>query len=245
MNVDEAFVRKTHNQRRTGVCHGKNQRKIIKISMEMRMKDEKAHLKAMKRDLNEARKDLINIYGKNTIKFKREITRLNKMCKLSRKREDERHEGQLHHLRRKHGEAKRMREDEPKMKGGYIPKWKDKFKGLSIYLEEDDDAFQELLKQVDKEHDDEEVINIGGADLDHQEKQLLKLPPGMSLDPKLTERDFDCKTEESFSTLRMELRKWKEHDADHEGGLEECRWNELGEDEKVRREKEDAAQTNI
>ena len=132
----------------------------------------------------------MNLYGRDTLKFKREVTKLNKICKIVRKKEDERHVNQLEHLKKKHQGARRQRQDPIAKK--YIPKWKEKFKGATIYQEEqDDEAFQKLLRDADREHQEETVLNIGEADLNAQEEQLLNLPPGMSTNPKLSENTFD------------------------------------------------------
>ena len=92
---------------------------------------------------------------------------------------------------------------------------------MEIYEEDEaSEEFQELLRQVDEEHRNEAVLNIGGVTLSQQEEDLMKLPPGMAMDPKLTETEFDCSSEESYAKLRMELRKWEEHNLDHEEDLE-------------------------
>ena len=182
----------------------------------------------------------MDLYGRGSMKFKRMVTKLNRVSKLSEKRDVEKHQGQLEHLKRKHAQAKKER-DQERMKQ-FKPKWKEKFTGIDIYEEdEDNEAFQKLLREVDQEHADEAVINIGGAELNQQEEALLKLPPKMSTNPKVTENIFDCSSEEMFSQLRMEVRQWREHDADHEGGLEAVPWAGLEDEEKEARAREDAA----
>ena len=97
--------------------------------MDMRVRDETRFLKEMKSRQNEARKTLAGKYGKNSMKYKRSITRMNRMCKLGGKKEDKKHELQLHHLKRKHGEAREAR-GVAGMKRKYQTKWKEKFEGV-------------------------------------------------------------------------------------------------------------------
>ena len=130
LNVDEFYLRKTNLHRRSYVCHGRRSKKVITASMDMRVKNERGHLKELQRLKNEAKKDLAEKYGRGSMKFKRSITKLNKMCEVSGRREDGKHEEQLHHLKRKHFEARKQREDWRMMKH-YKTKWRTGSRGLT------------------------------------------------------------------------------------------------------------------
>ena len=73
-----------------------------------------------------------------------------------------------------------------------------------------------------------------------QEMKLAKLPPGTATNPKLSTFKFDCASELMNCKLRMEYRKWEEHDEDAEAGLEEMKWAELQDEEKMLRAEQDA-----
>ena len=51
-NMDEHFLRRSNQHRRAEVTQGELQKKVIKITMEMRVKDENSNLKALKREKN-------------------------------------------------------------------------------------------------------------------------------------------------------------------------------------------------
>ena len=189
MNVDEFYLRKSTNQRRSKMSHGRSKRQMIRISMDMRVRDEERHLKEMKEKQNEARKALADLYGRDSMKFKRRITKLNRWSAVEGKKQDQRHEGQLLHLKRKHEEARREREAE--RLGKYQVKWKEKFRGVEVYEEDQDsEEFQELLREVDRELEEQEPLVIGGAQLSKEEGTLLKYPPGTAVVSDLNEFEF-------------------------------------------------------
>ena len=236
-NIDENYVRKSDKHRRTDTAQGMRIKKVIRTSMQMRVADETKNLKALKETKNEVRKTLMKQYGKNSMKYKKTLTRLNRMSKAAARKNEEKLDKKLQHLKGKHKEAKNLRELEKRTV--YIPKWKDKFREADIY-NEDEENFQKLLSEIDAEHEAEQTLNIGGAELNVQENKLLKLPPGMALTPKLTETDFNCNNEVMFAKLRMEIKMWKEHDEDYDGGLESETWNNLGDEAKEAKAREEA-----
>ena len=208
-NVDEFYVRKIRKQGRSMKCQDDKDKGIIKLAIGIKIQDQKSNLKALKEEKAEARKDLMSRLGKNTMKFRKAVDKLNMMGRKLRQEQEGSYTNKLDNLKKKHQEARNERD----IKRQYKPKWKDRFPDLDIYREEEDaQAFQDLLKQIDKEHQEQEVLSIGGAELSDQEKSLLRLPPGTSVNPKLTSFEFDCNTEAMNAKLRMELRKWGEHD---------------------------------
>ena len=97
-----------------------------------------------------------------------------------------------------------------------------------------------LLEEIDKEHQDQEVMVIGDAQIDLKETELLKLPPGTAVNPKLSHHDFDCASEILNVKLRYEQRTWEEHDSDVRAGIEAYKWMELEEQEKIKKAEEEA-----
>ena len=81
---------------------------------------------------------------------------------------------------------------------------------------------------------------IGDAQIDLKETELLKLPPGTAVNPKLSHHDFDCASEILNVKLRHEQRTWEEHDSDVRAGIEAYKWMELEEQEKIKKAEEEA-----
>ena len=130
--------------------------------------------------------------------------------------------------------------------GAYKEKWKDRYKGVSIYKEtEDPGAFEKLQDEIDREHQEDQVPCIGELTLGSPEKALLKLPPGTSVNPKLSAKEFNHENEILNVKLRYEQRGWEEQDALYKEGLEACGWTDLEDEEKVRRAEEEACLRQI
>ena len=173
------------------------------------------------------------------MKFKRVVSKLNRLEKKVEKETNDKYDTKLKHLLKKHGNARRDRDSDLK---DYKTKWKDRYNGVQIYEEmEDPDAFQELLKEIDDEHEKEQVYTIGGTQLSTPEKALLRLPPGTSVNPTLSKDTFSMENEILNVKLRYEQKKWQEQDADAAEGIEEYKWLDLDEEEKVRRAEEEAS----
>ena len=236
---DENFVRKMKSQDKGSQFQGKDEKKVIKMILGLKIEDQRKELRRMKERKSEVRTELINRFGKKTMKFKKVMTSLNRLGRKLEHQHSDHFESKLHHLRRKHINARRERDAVMKP---YSLKWKDKYEGVDVYTEEEDpEAFKLLLQEVDREHMEEQVMVIGDMDLGSLEKALLKLPPGTSINPKLTEKEFKCENEVLNVKLRFEQRKWEEQDQLYDEGLETYKWVDLGEVEKVRRAEEEAS----
>ena len=74
--------------------------------MDMRVGEERMNLRDLKEQQNEARKALADCFGCGTMKYKKSISRLNRMSKIEGRSEDQKHERQLQHLKKKHDEAR-------------------------------------------------------------------------------------------------------------------------------------------
>ena len=98
LNVDEHYLRKTNNHRKAGVSHGMRSRRVISASMDMRIRDERANLKELKEQQNEARKALGDCFGRGTMKYRQKISKLNRMTRMNERRDDHKHDKQLQHL---------------------------------------------------------------------------------------------------------------------------------------------------
>ena len=149
-NMDEAYVRRIRSQARFSGLQGKGERRIIKTVMAVKIEDQRKELRRMKERKSEVRTELINRFGKKTMKFKKVMTSLNRLGRKLEHQHSDHFESKLHHLRRKHINARRERDAVMKP---YSLKWKDKYEGVDVYTEEEDpEAFKLLLQEVDREH---------------------------------------------------------------------------------------------
>ena len=244
-NHDENFVRKMKSQARVSNFQGKGEKKVIKMILGLKIEDQRKELRRLKEEKNEARKELVRKFGKGTMKLRKALKRLNEASRVNEEEEQERFAGKFNHLKRKHDEARKQRDGAYRK---FNTRWKEVYAGVNIYKEEEDpEGFQELLKEVDREQQQElaAIRCIGEGVLTTPEKKVLRLPPGTSVNPKLSEDTFKCENEILNVKLRYEQRKWEEQDADFQDGIENYLWKDLEEAEKVRRAEEEASLRQI
>ena len=171
----------------------------------------------------------------------------------------------MRHLRDKHMTYDRK---VPMTKRG-IKTWRhgDRFPGLHIYKSrEENDRLEEVW---DNTRGADEVLVIGEPRLSKDERMVLRLPPGMTVNPKLDPKSFLNDNEQAMAKVRMSLRKeeghdkgvkslrdmglsqedaeeqrdwegWDEVDIEDEKFLEYKMYRELNEEQKLELEKKDA-----
>ena len=244
-NCDENYVRGLKSQARYSKFQGRGEKKVIKMVMGLKIVDQRKELSRLKIEKNEARKDLMKQFGKGTMKFRKAIKRLNQCSRETEQNDEARFAGKFQHLKKKHSESRRQREGEEKV---VRTRWEEEYQGVKIYKEQDDpEGFQELLKEIDKEQEEElaAVKLVGEGELTSPERRVLRLPPGTAINPKLSEDQFKCENEILNVKLRYEQKKWEQQDADYHDGLENYLWRDLEDEEKVRRAEEDASLRQI
>ena len=196
------------------------ERRIIKTVMTVKIGDQRKELMILKEEKAELRSELVNRFGRKTMKLKRVMISLNKVGKVFGRDQETKTGSKLKHLMRKHNEARKERDSDL---GAYKEKWKDRYMGVSIYKEtEDPRAFEKLHDEIDREHQEDQVPCIGELTLGSPEKALLKLPPGTSVNPKLSTKEFNHENEIFNVKLRYEQRGWEEQDTLYKEGLEAC-----------------------
>ena len=173
------------------------------------------------------------------MKYRKAIGKLNKIGQWEERKKEEKLNIKLEHLRKKHKLAKEGR----RVGEEYKVKWKERFPGATIYLEEEE--MRELIREVDRELDELEPLVIGAVELNTDEGNVLKYPPGTAVTKELDDFDFRSSQEEMNTKLRYELRSWNEHNENAREGLEEQEYEEMEEAEKVKRVMDEASLRQI
>ena len=93
---------------------GKGEVKVIKTVMNLKIGDQGQELKRLKSEKAELRKELINRFGKQTMKFKKAVTRLNTLSRMAEKESEVKFGNKLSHLKKKHSEVRKDRARELK-----------------------------------------------------------------------------------------------------------------------------------
>ena len=109
-NVDECYVRKIRHQGRSGRRQDDKDKKIIKLAMDIKIQDQSENLKALKDSKAEARKDLMSLLGKNTMKYRRAVDKLNLLGRKIRQDEEGNFAKKITNLKKKHQEARKERD---------------------------------------------------------------------------------------------------------------------------------------
>ena len=149
-NMDEAFVKRFRQQARSHKSQGKEEKKILKLLMDAKAKDQKRYLRRLRDEMNVARNELKDRFGSKSMKFKRSITKLNKLGRETEGRDAARTEEKINHLKKKHAAARGEREREMRV---YKTKWKERFQGVHIYqkkkiLRNSDCCWRRLIKNT-------------------------------------------------------------------------------------------------
>ena len=170
--------------------------------------------------------------------YRRALRKLKRVGKAEDRVQGSRLGAKLDHLRIKHSKSLKERSNTTT---GHKPKWRDKYP-INIYDElEDPDLFEELLQEIDRERDREEVMTIGGVMVNENEKAVLRLHPSTGVLGKPDARQF-CQDEEvMLAKSRYGLREVMEHDRDWAEGLETVKYWDLDEATKILRVEAEAS----
>ena len=174
----------------------KSEKRVVKVAMEVKFRDEKYHKAELNKLRNKERKNLEIILGKNSNPYRRVIRFLQNEAKVVKNNAHKKYKEKIAHLRRRH-------KDEEMEKLDIVPEEISDFSTLSVF---DNDKFNLIVK------DKITITLVGQIKLDEDEEAAMKLPPNFSLMQKLPKDGFAYEQEAAYAKLRMDLRRKKEQE---------------------------------
>ena len=186
-HIGENIVEKFRSEK---MKRGESEQEIVKLIMNMKLKDEKCHQRELKREKQSIRSELEGEFeGKNS--FRRIISDLNYEAKRWRKMERNRFQKKEKHLK---GVREKIELEEMEK----CPEEIETYKELSIFSKK---------KMENLEKDEVEITVIGEVALDEDEKSILKLPPKFAVRRRLRSVDMECDTEMGLAKTRYQIHK--------------------------------------
>ena len=149
----------------------RNDKKLIKAAMEIKIRDERKFNNEVNRDRNILRKKLEEIYDKNSKPYRAKIKSLRCESAKVKNELNRKYEKKLSHLRAKYRDS----EDDKIRK---VPKSLEEFSDLSIFS-------PRKYNEIETERYDVEII--GNIILTEGERAILRLHPKFSIMTKLVE----------------------------------------------------------
>ena len=182
---------------------GRPERQILQISMGIKIKDEKRRLRDLKRKKDETRDLERETLGQESNKYRKKMKYLHREANKRAGEMTVKYETKIRHLMDKHKTEQRKvpmakRETRPK-------KHIDRFPDLHIYKTRGENDDLEML--LDNSKGAQEVLVIGDPELSMDERMTLRLPPGMTVNPKIDLKGFYNDSEQSMAKVRMSLKK--------------------------------------
>ena len=182
-----------------------NSRKLAKVTIETKLKDEREISMNLRRQVKVMRKICEETHVKNSKTHRRIMKKLRTEASKKRKEMKKIFDDKIFHLRRKYRET-----EEEKVRK--IPETLEEFDDLSIF---DPEKFDEIMTE------DYDIQTIGDVDLNENERKILKLHPKFSVLGKLTEGGMEIEQELSKAKLRIQLGKEDEERLDEEEEMTE------------------------
>ena len=174
----------------------KSEKRIVKVAMEVKFRDEKYHKSELTKLRNKERKNLETILGKNSHPYRRVIRFLQNEAKEMKNTGYMKYKEKIAHLRRRH-------KAEEKEKLDIVPEEISEFSALSVFKNE---KFDQIIK------DKITITLVGQVTIDEDEEAAMKLPPNFSVMQKLPKDGLAYEQEASYAKLRMDLRRKKEQE---------------------------------
>ena len=178
------------NQQSSKISEMQDQ-KVVKVAMEVKMRDEQVGKKKLMKKREEARTELGKMLGKNSKTYRSTIRKLRDAALEKKEEYRERYDKKLEHLKFKYREDEEEKMDE-------IPKEMKDYVSLSIFDREKFDRIKTLSY---------EATCVGELDLTNGEKTILKMHPKCSVMDNLPEGALDFEQEISYAKVRMQLHK--------------------------------------
>ena len=171
-----------------------NSRVLAKVTLEVKIKDERKISEDLRRKVREVRKICEETYVKNSKTYRAIFKKLRSQATVKRKEMKKTFEEKISHLRKKYRET----EDEKIRK---IPIELEEYDELSIF---DPGKFNDIKTES------YEVKTIGEVDLNENERKILQLHPKFSVLGKLENGGIEFEQEVAKAKLRIQLRKEEE-----------------------------------
>jgi hypothetical protein len=178
--------------------------KVVKVAMEIKMRDEKKYNSELIRKRNQHRREISEILGQNSKRYRTIIRNLRGDAQKTKKIYKEKYDKKLNHLRYKYRESEEEKLDK-------IPKEMQDFESLSVF---DRGKFGRI--EVQKY----EVTCVGDVDLSTETKSVLQLHPKFSIVESLSERGLAFEQELAYAKLRMQINKELEEKLEDEQVVE-------------------------
>ena len=205
----EEFGLDQQNKLRSGEFRQKsgenNSRKLAKVTVETKLRDEREISMSLRRQVKDMRKICEDIHKKNSKPYRRIMKKLRSEANVKRREMKKIFEDKILHLKRKYRET----EDEKIRK---IPEALEEFDELSIF---DPGKFEEIVTET------YEVQTFGNVDLKENEKKILSVHPSFAVLGKLKPGGLEFEQETSKAKLRIQLGKEDEEKLDEEEEMTE------------------------
>ena len=174
----------------------KSEKRIVKVAMEVKFRDEKYHKAELTKLRNKERRNLETRLGKNSRPYRRVIRFLQNEAKEIKEQGFKKYKEKIAHLRKKH----KLEETE---KLDIVPEEIADFSKLSVFK---NDKFEEIVK------DECTITLVGEVKIDSDEEAAMKLPPNFSVMQKLPKDGLAYEQEAAYAKLRMDLRRKREQE---------------------------------
>ena len=206
LNQIEDFLAKNSDLCRVLEDQGMEERMVIELLMGKKIRDEKKNLKSLKKKKNELREGAKRRWGTNSRKYRRLVREQNELERKRRVVCSEKFEEKIAHLRKKR--EKVAVERKRKRKKELVSKWRERYPGLHVHMEHEEVPDE---RELEKERL-QDVLVLGGSNLEDEEKAILKYPPKMRVMENLSKEEFEFEEEIAFMKDRWERWRILNHD---------------------------------
>ena len=172
------------------------ERKVVKVAMDLKIRDENFRRQELQREKNKLRRELAMKLGNNSRPFRRVMKYLNGEANKTKNVNMEKYREKIKHLRRKYKVEEEEKLDE-------VPTELENFSTLSVFNGE---KFENI------KCDEITITIVGDINVDEDEKAAMRLPPKFSMMQKLEKNGLAYEQEAAYAKLRMELRKERENE---------------------------------
>ena len=188
---------------------GRTERQILYLTMTKKIDDERGRLRQIKAVKDSKRGIMRDTNGRQSNKYKKHMRYLFKEAEKCSEELTSRYQEKIQHLRIKHSTEDR-KVSMSRRQGAVAGRHQKEFPNLHIYKDE------EHQKNLQQDHDNrgslDGVMVIGDIQLSREEKLILRLPPKMTINPKISSKAFQNDCEQGMSKIRWSRRKELEFD---------------------------------
>ena len=170
---------------------GVQDNKVVKVAMEIKMRDEQVTKTKLIRARNKAREELAKIMGKNSKRYRTRIRGFQERARKVKAEAKEKYQKKLEHLKFKY------REDEEEILDN-VPEEMKEFMDLSIF---DREKYERIQIQS------YEITCVGETNLSDEAISVLKMHPKFSVMEDLKEGGLEFEQELAYAKVRIQIQK--------------------------------------